>query len=174
VQPGAPLFEIADLATVWVLVDVFEHELARVEPGLGVRLSLPAWPDQAFTGTVDLVYPSADPRTRTVKVRAALKNPQLRLRPGMFGEVVIETPGVDALVVPREAVVDVGQVQYLFVARDGGRFEPRAVAVGMRSGELVEIRSGVAAGERVVTTANFLIDSESRLRAAIEGQGSTP
>jgi membrane fusion protein, copper/silver efflux system len=174
VQPGASLFEIADLATVWVQVDVFEHELALVQPGQKVHLSLPAWRDETFTGVVDLVYPSADPRTRTVKVRAELKNPQLRLRPGMFGDVTLETPPVDALVVPREAVVDVGHVRYLFVALDGGRFEPRAITSGLRAGELVEVRSGVAAGERVVTTANFLIDSESRLRAAIEGQGATP
>jgi Cu(I)/Ag(I) efflux system membrane fusion protein len=174
VQPGASLFEIADLATVWVQVDVFEHELARVQPGLTVRLALPAWRDETFAGKVDLVYPSADARTRTIKVRAELKNPQLRLRPGMFGDVTIETPAVDALVVPREAVVDVGEVRYVFVALDGGRFEPRAVTTGLRAGELVEVRSGVTAGERVVTTANFLIDSESRLRAAIEGQGARP
>jgi Cu(I)/Ag(I) efflux system membrane fusion protein len=172
VQPGTALFEIADLLTVWVLVDVFEHEVGRVEVGRSARLTLPAWPDQPFTGKVDLLYPSVDPRTRTLKLRVVLANPQLRLRPGMFGEVVIETATVQALAVPREAVVDLGSLRYLFVALDGGRFQPRAITVGAREGEWVEVRSGVSEGERIVTTANFLIDSESRLRAAIEGQGS--
>ncbi|HKA89182.1 MAG TPA: efflux RND transporter periplasmic adaptor subunit [Haliangiales bacterium] len=174
VQPGTPLLSIADLSTVWVVADVYEYEVARIRPGLAATLVLAAFPGERLPGKVTFVSPTVDPATRTLKVRAELPNRDLRLRPGMYGDVYLATDDIDALVVPREALVDTGELQYVFVARDGGRFEPRRVRVGARAADKVQIVDGVAEGELVVTTANFLLDSESRLRAAVRGDGATP
>jgi Cu(I)/Ag(I) efflux system membrane fusion protein len=121
---------------------------------------------------VQFVYPTLNAETRTLRVRLAFKNPDLRLKPGMFGDVALQLSRAEGLVVPSEAVVDTGETQYVFLARDGGRFEPRRVQLGARLGERTEVLSGLAEGDRVVTTANFLVDSESRLRAAIEGMSA--
>jgi Cu(I)/Ag(I) efflux system membrane fusion protein len=171
VEPGTKLFEIADLSTVWVLADVYEHDVGRVGEGATARLTLPAYPDDSFEGRVEFVYPTMNPETRTLRLRLAFPNRGLRLRPGMYGDVFIALPDSEGLVVPRDAIVDTGEHRYVFLARDGGRFEPRLVTTGARSGDLVEVRSGVESGDVVVTTANFLLDSESRLRAAITGGG---
>jgi Cu(I)/Ag(I) efflux system membrane fusion protein len=171
VQPGTTLFEVADLSTVWVLADVYEHELSRVRLGQAARLVLAAYPGQSFTGKVRFLSPTIDPSTRTLRVRIELPNRELKLRPGLYGDVILELGRSEGLVVPKEAVVDTGELQYLFVAKAGGRFEPRQVKLGARSEAKVQVLSGVEEGETVVTSSNFLIDSESRLRAAIEGQG---
>jgi hypothetical protein len=125
---------------------------------------------------VQFVYPTLDPASRTLKVRLEFRNrfdrTGPRLRPGMFGTVHLDLPASSGLLVPSEAVVDTGETHYLFVAKGGGHFEPRTVKIGARVDDRVEILSGVTEGETVVTTGNFLIDSESRLRAAIEGQTS--
>jgi Cu(I)/Ag(I) efflux system membrane fusion protein len=168
VQPGASLFTVADLSTVWVIADVHEYELRRVRVGQPARLELTAYPGQAFTGKVQFLYPALDPQTRTMRVRLDFPNRKQALRPGMYGNVYLALPSTAGLAVPVEAVVDTGETQYLFVAREGGRFEPRKVKVGARGDGEVEILDGVQEGETVVTTANFLIDSESRLRAAID------
>lgn len=167
---GAELFEIADLSEVWVQAAVPEGELSRVRVGQRARLELAAWPGRAFAGTVDFLAPSVDPQSRTLAVRLRLANPHLDLRPGMTGDVRIATQGASALVVPREAVVDTGEAQYAFVALEGGRFEPRRLRLGQRADDLIEVLEGVAEGEQVVTTANFLLDSESRLRSATSAQ----
>jgi RND family efflux transporter MFP subunit len=129
------------------------------------------------TGKVQFIYPVLDAGNRTLRVRIEFKNRAdrngPRLRPGMYGTVYLDLPSATGLVVPVEAVVDTGDAHYLFVAKEGGRFEPRQVKVGARRQDRVEILSGVAEGETVVTTGNFLIDSESRLRAAIEGRVPT-
>lgn len=169
VQPGAKLFELADLSTVWVLAEVYEYEVDRVRLQQTARLQLASYASQGFEGKVEFIYPTLDPDTRTLRLRLVFQNPNLKLRPGMYGDVVIETGRTEGLLVPSESVVDTGEVQYAFVAREGGRFEPRKVRLGMRSGTNVEVLDGLSEGETVVTTANFLIDSESRLRAAIEG-----
>ena len=169
VQPGAKLFELADLSTVWVLAEVYEYEVGRVRLQQKARLQLASYASQGFEGKVEFINPTLDPDTRTLRVRLVFQNPDLKLRPGMYGDVVIKAEQTEGLVVPSESVVDTGEVQYAFVAREGGRFEPRKVRLGMRSGPDVEILDGLSEGETVVTTANFLIDSESRLRAAIEG-----
>lgn len=168
-QAGAELFTIADLSKVWVLADVYEHELARVRLGQAARFTTAMYPDRVFTGEVKFIYPTIDSATRTAKVRLEYPNAELELRPGAYGDVSLSLPATASVVIPREALVDTGGVQYVFVDKGAGKFEPRRVAVGARSGEKVEIRSGVAEGETVVTTGNFLLDSESRLRAAIEG-----
>ena len=174
VQPGTSLFTIADLSTVWVVADVYEYEVGRVAVGLEAKLVLAAYPNEKLTGKVTFLSPTVDPSTRTLRVRIELKNKDLRLRPGMYGDVFLATDKLEGLVVPTEAIVDTGELQYLFVAKEGGRFEPRRVQLGVRTDEKVQVQGGVAEGEIVVTTANFLIDSESRLRAAIQGEGTAP
>jgi len=173
VQPGTELFEIADLSRVWVLADIYEHEIGRVQVGQSATVNVSAYPKAPFTGKVGFIYPALDPGTRTLRVRIELDNKGLQLRPGMFGDVVIELASESGVVVPVDALVDTGELQYVFVAKDGGRFEPRRVQAGARANDQVEIASGLSAGEIVVTTANFLIDSESRLRAAIQPRGSS-
>lgn len=179
VQPGTELFEIADLSKVWVLADVYEYEIARVSVGQKARVEIAAYPQARFEGKIGFIYPTVDPDTRTLRVRLELDNKDMRLRPGMYGDVIIELGQSQGVVVPSEALVDTGELQYVFIAKEGGRFEPRRVRVGARTGDKVQILEGVSPGETVVTTANFLIDSESRLHAAIEGapaadQGATP
>jgi membrane fusion protein, copper/silver efflux system len=180
VQPGTELFEVADLSTVWVLADVYEYEVARVAVGQKARLSLAAFPGKTFSGRVDFIYPTLDPESRTLRLRIVFPNREGTLKPSMYGEVSIELAEQSGLVVPREAIVDTGELQYVFLALDGGRFEPRRVRVGARAGEKVEVLEGLVEGDVVVTTANFLLDSESRLQAAIslapatEGGGQGP
>jgi Cu(I)/Ag(I) efflux system membrane fusion protein len=174
VEPGTALFELADLSKVWLLADVFEQDASRLRVGQKARLELSAYPGETFAGRVQLVYPTVDATTRTLRVRLEFAN-QLgpagpKLRPGMYGNVSLELPAATGLVVPAEALVDTGEHQYVFVAKEGGRFEPRLVRVGGRSGARVQIAEGLSEGETVVTTGNFLLDSESRLRAAIEGR----
>jgi Cu(I)/Ag(I) efflux system membrane fusion protein len=174
VSPGTPLYQIADLSRVWVLADVYESDIRRVRVGQAARFFVSAYPDESFPAKVRFVYPTVNVGSRTMKIRLEITNRPgpdgLRLRPGMYGSVLLELPPPQGLMVPAEAVVDTGEVQYLFVAKEGGRFEPRRVKLGVRANDRIEIAEGVAEGETVVTTANFLIDSESRLRAAIEGQ----
>jgi Cu(I)/Ag(I) efflux system membrane fusion protein len=169
VQPGTELFQIADLSTVWVVADVYESDMSRIQVGQDGRLLLGAYPGEAFTGRVQFIYPAVNPESRTLQARMEFKNPGLRLRPGMYGDVVIELASAEGLAVPTDAVVDTGELQYVFLVRGGGRFEPRVVRLGARGDGLVQLLEGVSAGDVVVTTANFLVDSESRLRAAVEG-----
>jgi len=169
VQPGTELFEIADLSKVWVLVDIYEYDVGRVRVGQVAEVSVAAYPGERITGKVGFLYPVIDPSTRTLRVRVELDNRGMKLRPGMYAAAVIQLDAARATVVPAEALVDTGEHQYVFVVKPGGRFEPRAVKAGHRANDKVQILEGIAPGEVVVTTANFLIDSESRLRAAIQG-----
>lgn len=170
VQPGTSLFEIADLSRVWVLADVYEHEIARMAVGQPASVELATHRGQRFEGKVGFVYPTMDASTRTLRVRVELENKDLKLRPGMYADVFVQVGEQQGVTVPREALVDTGEHQYVFIAKEGGRFEPRLVTAGGRTGDKVQIVRGLAEGETVVTTANFLIDSESRLRATIEAQ----
>jgi hypothetical protein len=174
VQPGVELFQLVDLSTVWLLVDVPEADLSWVRVGARARLAVPAWPGRTFTGRVELLYPAESAETRTIKARVALANEGLALRPGMVGDVALEGAAVDALVVPADAVADTGDRRYVFVARGAGRFEPRAVRTGVRGDGVVQVLDGLAAGDRVVTAASFLVDAESRLRAAADALGAPP
>jgi membrane fusion protein, copper/silver efflux system len=172
VQPGTPLFEVADLRTVWVLADIYESDAARVRVGQPVRFRLTSAAGEVFKGKVSFIYPLLDSDARTLRVRLELANPAgpggMKLRPGMYGDVELDLPPSPAITIPSEAVVDTGELQYVFIAKGEGRFEPRKIAVAGRTGDKVAVKSGLAEGEAVVTTANFLIDSESRLKAAIE------
>ncbi len=173
VQPGTKLFEVADLTTVWALADVYESDLARVAVGQSATLTITALPGKAFKGKVQFLYPTVDLSTRTLRVRLELPNKDLSLRPGMFGEVRVAIGETSGLVMPVEALVDTGEVQYAFAAEAGGRFVPRRVRTGVRTADKVEVVDGLREGDTVVTTANFLLDSESRLRAAIHGAPET-
>jgi Cu(I)/Ag(I) efflux system membrane fusion protein len=176
VQPGTVLFEVADLSQVWVTAEVYEQDVSRIRVGQPARLELTSFPGESHAGKVRFIYPVLDASNRTLRVRLELKNRfdrnGPRLRPGMYGTVYLNLPATTGLTVPAEAVVDTGEARYLFVAHEAGHFEPRLVKVGARVKDRVEILSGVSEGETVVTTGNFLVDSESRLRAAIEGQTS--
>ena len=170
VTPGSELFQISDLSTVWAVADVYEAEIGRVHLGQRAVLELPAWPGERFAGKVTFVSPALSSGSRTLQARIELKNPGLKLRPGMYGDVTLDLGELTAVTVPADAVVDTGELQYVFVSRGSGRFEPRRVRAGWRGGGRVAILDGIAEGERVVTTANFLLDSESRLRAGVEGR----
>jgi membrane fusion protein, copper/silver efflux system len=169
ISPEAALYTVADLSRVWVLADVFEYEAANVRVGTGATFTLSALPGRAFHGRVSYILPQVDPATRTVKVRIEFENPGLALKPDQYGEVEFATGGGRRLVVPQSALLDSGDRQVVFVDRGKGFFEPRAVKVGARSAGKVQILDGLAAGERIVTSGNFLIDSESQLKSAAGG-----
>jgi membrane fusion protein, copper/silver efflux system len=168
--PGDTLYRIADLSTVWLLADVFEQDLALVRPGEAAKLSIAAYPDKAFEGKVTFVYPTVAATTRTAKVRIEIPNPNDLLKPDMYANVEIAAPVGSAPVVAVQdsAVLDSGTRRAVLVDRGEGRFEPRPVTTGRRADGYVEIRDGLQANERVVIGANFLIDAESNLRAALQ------
>lgn len=173
VTPDQNLFTIADLRDVWVLADVYERDLSQVRVGQKVTMSAAGLTGEEFIGTVQFVYPTVAEQTRTAKVRIELRNPQLRLRPGMYADVRLQSDSRPTLAIPVEALMDGDQVQYAFVVHGDTHFEPREIVVGRRTDDWAEVLSGLHEGETVVTSANFLIDSESRLKAAIAGMGST-
>ncbi|MFZ5479536.1 MAG: efflux RND transporter periplasmic adaptor subunit [Myxococcota bacterium] len=166
-EAGTMPYEIVDLSEVWVLADVYESELRFVEQGMHAALSLKAFPNRTFEGRVAFVDPLLDPRTRTVKVRMSFPNASGELRPEMFGEVTLHGPEREALRVPADAIIDSGSRTVVFVALGEGKFAPREIQAGESDGERVEVVSGLTEGERVVSRANFLVDSESRLKASL-------
>ncbi|WP_454728098.1 MULTISPECIES: efflux RND transporter periplasmic adaptor subunit [Cupriavidus] len=172
-MPGEMLYQIADLSSVWLLAEVFEQELGLVRQGLAVNVHVDAYPDKTFTGTVTFIYPTVTPETRTGKVRIEQPNPGGLLKPAMYAHVEIAATRSDrqALAVPDSAVLDTGARQLVLVQREEGKFEPRPVKLGMHADGYVEVLEGVKAGENVVVSANFLIDAESNLKAAIGGMG---
>jgi Cu(I)/Ag(I) efflux system membrane fusion protein len=167
IAAGEPMFELADLDRVWILADVYESELAFVRVGTSASITLSYLPGRTFTGKVTFITPTVDPMTRTAKVRIEVDNRDGSLKPEMFAEVVIPEPARNVTVVPESAVLATGTRSVLFVVKDDGTFEPRQVESGVKSERFIEIRRGVEAGEKVATQANFLIDSESRLKAAL-------
>ena len=173
VTPDTVLYTVADLSTVWVVADVYEYESAAVRLNQPATLTLPAAPGRVFRGRVSYILPQVDPATRTLKVRLAFDNPGFALKPDMYGEVQLQTGGARRLVVPQSAVLNSGDRQVVFLDRGNGVFEPRDVKIGVQSGDRIEILSGLKPGERIVTSGNFLIDSESQLKAAA-GAGNAP
>ena len=164
VDPSTELLTIADLSRVWVLAEVPEADIQSVRVGTAAQLEFPASGLPPFNGRTEFVYPMLSERTRTLRVRLSAPNPRGALKPGLYGTALFETTGRTTLTVPRDAVVDTGLQQHVFVPA-GGHFEPRVVTVGARLADRVEILDGLAAGEQVVTSGVFLLDSESRLRA---------
>ncbi|HXH71334.1 MAG TPA: efflux RND transporter periplasmic adaptor subunit [Mariprofundaceae bacterium] len=167
VTPASELYQIADLSHVWVLADLYEYEIGWVRTGDAATLHIDSLPGHDFRGRITYIYPYLDPQTRTNKVRIEFDNPDGLLKPDMFGDVTIAAssrkPGV---YVPREAVLVTGKREHLFVRTAPGRFEPRDVRTGAAADGMVEILSGVKAGEEVVSSGQFLIDSESSIREA--------
>jgi Cu(I)/Ag(I) efflux system membrane fusion protein len=169
VGPGDELYTIADLSHVWVIADIYEYELPSVKVGQTARVTLSYDPQTVLQGRVAFIYPTLDPQTRTAKVRFELDNPGERLKPEMYANVELQIPLGTRLVIPTEAVLESGERQVIFLHHGGGVLEWRTVKLGARAGEWVEVVDGLAEGEHVVTSANFLIDSESRLKAAVGG-----
>jgi Cu(I)/Ag(I) efflux system membrane fusion protein len=167
VTPKTELFMLADLSRVWVFAEIYEYELPWVEVGDEAQMRLAGLPGQAFRGRVTYIYPYAEAKTRTIKVRLEFDNEDLKLKPDMFANVTIDaTRTIDAVVIPTQSVVRTGVREQVFVVRAPGKFEPREVTLGVSSGPWVQILEGVQPGEEVVTSALFLIDSESKLREA--------
>ncbi|MDP2142864.1 MAG: efflux RND transporter periplasmic adaptor subunit [Gallionella sp.] len=172
-MPGEELYRIADLSTVWVVADVAEQDIAGIKAGDAVRVKVDAYPEQRFDGKIAFVYPTLNETTRTVQVRTDLANPQGLLKPAMFAQVELPVGGASpVLTVPTSAVIDSGVRQVVLVQLAEGRFEPRTVTLGTRGDDYVEVLEGVAEGEQVVISANFLIDAESNLKAALSGLGA--
>ena len=170
ITPGMPLFSIADLSTIWVLADVYQSEIAVARPGNPVTVSASFIPGEAFRGKIDFVYPTLAEETRTVKVRIVIPNPKESLKPGMFVHALLQGRGRQALAIPRSAVIQTGERQIAFVEQSAGVFTPREIKTGVSAKDAVEVLSGLSEGEMVVMSANFLIDSESRIGAL----GSVP
>ena len=176
--PGTRFYRIADLSTIWVYVTIYEYQLPRVEVGQPVRLELPYRPGEVFRGKVIYVYPYVDPKTRQIRVRLEFPNPELMLKPEMYADVEIEEPaGESSLLVPRDAVIDVGRreriegverrVGYAYVRVGPGRFEPRLVAIGEEvEGGRLQVLSGLTEGEEVVVSGQFQLDSERKVKEA--------
>jgi RND family efflux transporter MFP subunit len=167
VTPADTLFDIADLSQVWVLADVYESDLPLVRIGMQGELTVPYLPGRKWRGAVTYVNPTVEEKTRTVKVRIELRNDDLQLKPDMFADVNLRADLGTGLSVPQSAVIDSGDRKLVFIDRGDGRFEPREVQLGVRVGSAFQVLSGLSDGERVVISANFLLDSESSLRSAI-------
>jgi Cu(I)/Ag(I) efflux system membrane fusion protein len=171
-MPGEVLYQIADLSSVWVLAEVAEQDIGLVKTGGAAQISISAYPDRHFKGKVDFIYPTLDAATRTVQVRVELANPDGLLKPAMFANVELPVSNRGkVLTVPVSAVIDSGTRKIVLVRLAEGRFEPRTVKLGSRGENHVEVLEGLAEGEQVVTSANFLIDAESNLKAALSGMG---
>ncbi len=171
VGPTDTPYEITDLNHVWVMADAYETDLGQVQVGMPATLTMQAYPNRVFKGRVDFIDPVLDPKTRTTKVHLHFPNPTGELKPEMFGEVVLQGAVRQGLTIPADAVIRTGTRDVVFLDLGNGKFQPREVQLGAKSGDAVEVRSGVAEGEKVVTRANFLIDSESRLRASLAAMG---
>jgi Cu(I)/Ag(I) efflux system membrane fusion protein len=170
VQPGGVLFRIADHSMMWALIDIAERDLGSVSKGQPAAVRARSYPGREFSGKVQVIYPEINKETRTARVRIELPNPDLALLHDMYVDAEIDTGRGEAVVaVPESAVMDSGSRQAVLVDKGQGRFEPREVKLGHRGGGYVEIRKGVADGEPVVVSANFLIDAESNLKAALKG-----
>jgi Cu(I)/Ag(I) efflux system membrane fusion protein len=164
VDPSTTLLTIADLSQVWILAEVPEADISTLRVGTAAELDFPASGRPPFKARIEFIYPTLTERTRTLRVRLSAANPGGALRPGLYGTAAFASAGRNVITVARDAVVDTGLQQHVFVAVDD-RFEPRSVVVGTQLADRVEIRDGLKAGERIVAAGVFLLDSESRLRA---------
>jgi Cu(I)/Ag(I) efflux system membrane fusion protein len=174
IMPGLALYKLADLSVVWVYADIYEYELPFIRLGQQATVQLSYLPGEAFTGRAIYIYPSLDPSTRTAKVRFELPNPHGKLKPEMYANVEIKVHLGSKLAVPEGAIIDTGIRQMAIIDKGSGYFEPREVKVGAKVDDYYEVIKGLKAGERVVTSANFLIDSESKLKEAVGGMAGMP
>lgn len=167
VEPGMNLYKIADISRVWIDAAIYEYEVPLIKLGQDAMVDLSYAPGEVLRGKVSYVYPYLDDKTRTVRVRLEFPNPHTALKPGMYADVVLKAERGDALAVPQTAVLDTGSRKLVFVSRGEGRFDPREIKTGYLAGGYYQVLEGLAEGEKVVTSANFLIDSESQLSTAI-------
>ena len=174
VEPGQELYTIADLSRVWILADVYEYELSFVKVGQKATVSLSYDPGTTFSVRVGFVYPTLDPKTRTAKVRFELSNPNEKLKPEMYANIELQVHLGTKLAIPQEAIIESGQKQIVFLHLGGGKLQPRQIKTGVKTGEWSEVLSGLKEGEHIVTSANFLIDSESRLKSVVESMQDMP
>jgi len=164
VMPGEKLFDIADLSTLWIVADIYEYELPFVKVGQPASITLSYFPGKELSSKIDYIYPTISADTRTAKIRLTLPNPGGQLKPQMFTNVEIRISLGQKLVIPESAVIDTGTSQVVYVDKGEGAFEPREVELGLRADGAVEVLRGIKAGEKVVSSANFLIDSEAQFK----------
>jgi multidrug efflux pump subunit AcrA (membrane-fusion protein) len=169
VNPDTELYTVAGLSTIWATAEIYEYEVPYVHVGQQAQMELSYYPGKTYVGRVAFVYPTVDPQTRTVKVRLDFPNPKFALKPGMFSDVSFKVNYGNQIVVPQDAVLDSGDKQTVFVALSEGHFEPREVKIGAKLDGTVIVLAGLKVGEAIVTSGNFLIDSESRLKSAMAG-----
>jgi len=171
VMPDTDLYTIVDLSHVWIMADIFEYEAPNIHVGETASVSLPSQPGRTLSARIDYLQPDVDPMTRTLKVRLNMNNPGVLLKPEMYADVEFHVNIPSTLTVPSDAVLNAGERQTVFVDRGNGFFEPRQVKTGEREGDRIQILSGLKDGERIVVSGNFLIDSESQMKAAASGMG---
>ena len=174
VMPETEIYTITDLSRIWVFASVFEYQMPDVHLGQSATVSLPYDGGRSLQARVNYIQPQVDPATRTIQVRLDLPNPGTALKPEMFVNVELRSRQAKRLMVPAEAVLDTGARKVVFVDRGNGYFEPRNVTAGERAGDRIQILSGLSAGERIVTSGNFLINSESQLKSAAQGMAAMP
>jgi len=168
ILPGEPLLTVSDLSTVWAEAALHESDLRHVRVGMPVTLTLPYWPGQKFAGKVSFLNPFLDPVTRTLQARLEIPNPDLLLKPEMYGDMTLFHELGEKLALPVSAVMRTGRRTFVFVRKGEAEWVPTEVVLGDRSGEYYEVVDGLVSGDRVVTSANFLVDSESSLKAALQ------
>ncbi len=171
IMPDTELYQLADLSNIWIVADIYEFEAADVKLGQPATVTLSAYPGRTFSGKITYIYPQVDNTTRTLKVRIELSNKDFLLKPDMYAEVTLNISYGSRLVVPQEAVLDSGSEQLVYVALADGYFEPRKIQIGAKVNDKYVVLNGLQAGERIVTSGNFLIDSESKLKSATSGMG---
>jgi RND family efflux transporter MFP subunit len=174
ITPETELYNIVDLSKVWIMADVFENEAPMVRLGQQVSVSLAGGRGRSFRAIVNYIQPQVDPMTRTLKVRLEAENPEMLLKPDMYADVEFRVETPPRITVPSAAVLNSGERQTVFVDRGNGYLEPRQVEIGERIGDRLEILKGLKPGERIVISGNFLIDSESQLKAAAGGMAGMP
>ncbi len=171
IMPGENLYKIADISRVWIYGDVYEYEVPLIRINQEVKITLSYFPGETFTGRVSYIYPYLNSETRTNRIRIDAENPAFKLKPDMYANLEINVDYGTVLTIPQEALLDSGERKYVFVVLGDGYFEPREVKIGISTDDYYEVLDGVKQGEKVVTSATFLIDSESSLKAAIEQMG---
>jgi Cu(I)/Ag(I) efflux system membrane fusion protein len=172
VKPEMTMYTIADLSTIWVQAEIYEYELSFIHKGQSATLTLEAFPGETFSGQVTYVYPYLNKEARTVQVRLEFPNPDIQLKPDMYGTTIIEINRGSSLAIPDQAVLDSGLRQMVYVAHEKGRFEPREVTLGAKVGSFYEVTQGLTEGERIVTSGTFLLDSESQLMGTSNMMGA--
>jgi Cu(I)/Ag(I) efflux system membrane fusion protein len=168
VKPGDNLVEVADLSVVWLWAELYENEISAVKPGAEVGVTAASFPGEKFHGRIAVINPFLDEMKRTLKVRIDIPNPDFILRPSMYANAELSINLGEALVIPTSAVMPTGERNIVFVDKGAGRIEPRVVQLGPRSADRVAVTTGLTSGERVVSSANFLIDAESRVQGALK------